>query len=523
MRPGTLLRLAVAGTRTDTLRVVLTAVSSLLATLLLLCALTLSYVELVNITGHGTLENPIPADYGPTDLYQYDNPSLLSGSQGLIVLVLYLLTGGLLALAAQCIRLGTPARDRRLAAIRLAGATPRQATLVVIAETGLASLIGSIAALAAYVVLRSVLHRPNAAGQLWWPTDVRMHPLIVTAAVVVTPVLAALFGTALLRRVIVTPLGVVRRTTSRPPRMWVGLIIIGAIAVVALVPPVAKWLILVGGSMHLVPTELVIAAVVMAAVIGLVAVTGRISYATGQLVHRLGRGPAAVLAAGRLTTDPWHASRSGAALWATVVLGAGFLAFRERTLVEARLGRQIAAITGENAYSSVDRSYYFGDPEYVQRSLTLANWAVVVGICVAVAGVLVALAEGITARRRTYVSLVAAGVPRQTLIRSIAWHLLAPLTTSLILALALGTAIMRLITGTKVEVYGLPEGCPMNTSCMTRPIDEITGQKFDGTVDVPVAELLTLGAGTLAAMLLVVGVAALLLRTTTDVEELRAA
>ena len=499
-------RLALAGTRTDTLRVALTVASAFLATVFLLAALTLTHMRLLPRfpTADGFLFGDVE------DTFQYTNALLVEyGAAAILRLTLYLLTGGLLALAAQCIRLGTPGRDRRLAAVRLAGATPGQALLLVVAETGVAALAGSLLGGVAFGALRAALHRPDAEGRLFWPTDVDLPTTVWAAALVTAPVLASVVGALLLRRVIVTPLGVVRRTVSRPPRLWPGLIVVALIGFAALVPAVAEPVIQFGGNLHLVPTEVVVSAVAAVAVVALVAVTGRISDAAGRLLRRFGRGPAAVLAAGRLTVDPWHANRSGAALLATVIIGAGVLAFRERSLVEARV-----VAWAENPEDSAHpwQVFFTQDPDAVPRVMGLATWAVALGLVIAAAGVLVALAEGLTARRRTHVAQVAAGVPRGVLVRALAWQLLAPLGAALVLGLGLGTALMRLISGGAVEVW--------------RFVETAEGG-YDTTavwaVRVPVGELLLLGAGTFVALLLVVGGGALLLRTTTDVEELRAA
>ena len=76
-----------------------------------------------------------------------------------VVATLLLVALPILALAGQSIRFGSPARDRRLAAIRLAGATPRQAVLIAAGETAASALLGSLAGLGAYFLLRVALDR----------------------------------------------------------------------------------------------------------------------------------------------------------------------------------------------------------------------------------------------------------------------------------------------------------------------------------------------------------------------------
>src|SRR5690606_34331846 len=87
-----------------------------------------------------------PAGYA----YQYTHDLLVEpGLRPGVAFGLLLLCIPVLALAGQSARLGAPGRDRRLAQIRLAGATPRQAVAVAVAETGLAALAGTAAVTAA--------------------------------------------------------------------------------------------------------------------------------------------------------------------------------------------------------------------------------------------------------------------------------------------------------------------------------------------------------------------------------------
>ena len=95
-----------------------------------------------------------------------------------VVATLILLTVPVLAFAGQCARLGAPARDRRMAAIRLAGATPRQALAMAPARPASRSAIGSVLGLGAFFLLRVLLDHPDARGQLAVPADV-LPPVVV--------------------------------------------------------------------------------------------------------------------------------------------------------------------------------------------------------------------------------------------------------------------------------------------------------------------------------------------------------
>ncbi|PZF88445.1 FtsX-like permease family protein [Micromonospora deserti] len=502
MRPATLARLAVAGTRTDTARVVLTGFSAALATLAVLAALTVLAIP------------EVPGDAW-AQAEQYRNNLLREpGLRGGTAFALLLLTIPVLALAGQCARLGAPARDRRLAAVRLAGATPGQVTGIVVAETGVAGLLGALAGLAAYLGGRDLLHRPDERGLLPLPTDVLPPAGAVAAVVLGLPVVAAVASALLLRRVTATPFGVVRRVRRRGPRPWPGLLIGLGLAAFAAFRPVGLWferqqiepppwlppVLLVGGG--------------LAAMIGVVAGTGWISYATGRLLHRYARRPAALLAARRLAADPWAGSRTFAALLAAMLFGAGAAGLRAYFTAQDELYRRIGA---ESA----------GGGDFYLDTMDLVDLAVVVAMVIAAGGLVVALVEGITARRRTYAALVATGVPRATLGRAIAWQSLVPAVPAVAVALTVGLLLARGVFGSPTAGGYTMTSCDAGGTLCTDPATEARYTRTEWVPrvivppDVPLEQLALLGAGALAAVLVTVAVGLLFLRAGTAVEELR--
>ena len=74
-----------------------------------------------------------------------------------MVTALLLLLVPVLAFVGQCARIGALQRERRLAALRLAGATPRQVRRISALETGAAGGLGSLAGVAGFLALRAVL------------------------------------------------------------------------------------------------------------------------------------------------------------------------------------------------------------------------------------------------------------------------------------------------------------------------------------------------------------------------------
>ncbi|WP_229405605.1 FtsX-like permease family protein [Micromonospora sp. NBRC 110038] len=486
MRPGALGRLALAGTRTDTVRVVLTAFSAALATLAGLAALTVLAIP----------TPPATDDNGVRWSQQYSEALLREpGLRGGTAFALLLLALPVLALAGQCARLGAPARDRRLAALRLAGATPGQVTRLAALETGVASLLGTVVGLLVFLVARELLDRPDADGRLALPTDVLPSPVALAAVVLGLPAVAAAATALLLRRVVTTPFGVVRRARrDRPPRPWFALLVPAGPAAVGGYGPLLRWLERHEVQAPLPYLPILVAVGGLAALVGTVLAAGWFSYAAGRLLHRLARGPAALLAARRLVADPWAGSRTFAALLAAVLFGGGAAA--HRAYFQARYDAELA-----EARSFGDIPW--GDTFYLD-TIGLVDLAVAVAVTIAAGGLLVALVEGIVARRRAYAALVAQGVPRGVLGRSVAWQALAPVVPAVLLALTVGLLLGRFLAG------------PVSTST-------VDGAKRYVMPGVPLEQLALVGAGAVAAVALTVAVGLLFLRaSTTTVEELRA-
>ncbi|MFI1994709.1 FtsX-like permease family protein [Actinoplanes sp. NPDC020271] len=495
MRAGTLVRLSLAGNRTDRMRTALTAGSAALGAVALLAAATVA-----SIHGGASIDAPTGLRTLSPGSDQYASALLVE--QGLrpgVIFALIMLALPVLALAGQCIRLGAPARDRRLAALRLAGATPGQTVVIAGAETAAAGLLGSIAGFGVYLVLRVVLDRRNGDGKLLLPTDVRPNTLILIVALLIVPVLAGLIGLLLMRRVVITPLGVVRRLREDGPQPWPGVLIV--LGLVLFAPRTLQKIL------HLAPEGgrlpdwlplLLMGVGVLLVMIGVVAGTGWISYTAGRLLRRYGRGPVALLSGARLMADPWNGSRTIGALLAAVVFGAGTLGLRADLATDFAAQRRFDELIDPASAalnSAQDTAFYFG-------AIRLVMVAVTIALVVAAGGVLVALAEGIVARRRTFAAMTAGGVPQAKLGATLFVVTFVPLLPALLLALVCGVSLMRSMR-TEVVVTD-------DTLTLALPIP------------VPIGSLALLGAGAVLAMLLVVGAGMLVLRSSTDLEEMRA-
>jgi hypothetical protein len=506
MRPATVVRLATAGTRTDILRVLLTAFSAALASLAVLAALTVLAITPPAGTADGSA-----AFSNQYTIGVLREPGLRPG----VAITLLLLTIPVLVLAGQCARIGAPARDRRLAAMRMAGATPRQTATIAAVDTGAASLLGALAGLGAYFALHALLHRPDAQGRLPLPTDVLPSSAALVAAVLGLPVLATFTAALMLRRVTMSPFGLIRQNDrGRTPRPWPAVLILLGLAGNTASHFVASRY---GRALEDPVVPLLYLGSSLCAVLGVVLGTGWISYTAGRVLHRYARRPAALLAARRLQADPWSGSRTFAALLACVVFSAGSVTVRAWFAAQHE-----AQGVSEQLYAAAQNREHWPRPplptQFHLDTMDLLEIAALVALGIAAIGLLVALAEGVVSRHRTHAALTAAGVPRGVLGRALAWQTFAPLLPATLLALTLGTLLARGI-GTK--------GFAPGGSVCQQLGDGCTGQRTNipdvvREAQLPLQELALYGLGTLVLALAAWAAGLLFLRNSTDLDELRA-
>jgi len=334
------------------------------------------------------------------------------------------------------------------------------------------------------------------------------------------PVIAALATALMLRTVTTSPLGVSRKAArERGPRPWAGLLIGLGLASFVAVRPMLQWVdgngVVLG---WLVPLLFLTGG--LAAMIGVVVGVGWISYTCGRLLRRHARGAAALLAAGRLMADPWAGCRTFAALLAATIFGAGAAAQRAYFVAQDALERE------QNRLAGVDDG---GANPFYLSTMDLVDAAVAVAVLIAAGGLIVALVEGIVARRRAYAALVATGVPRATLSGSVAWQALTPAVPAILLALTVGALLGRGLFPSITTSTSSTTVCdataalcddPATRDQYTRVVQTAAQER---TVAVPLEHLAWLGAGALAAVLVTVGVGLLFLRVSTAVDELRTA
>lgn len=261
------------------------------------------------------------AEIGVFDLYRQ-----------LTVVAVILVVFPVVSLLGASARLSTATRSQRLATLRLLGASTPQVTTVAVAEVTAIAALAALAGLALQWVLAPALVLIPLGGYEWYAADLRPSPLVgvgVAAGVVVLATLAALDG---MRQVVISPLGVARRTRPRGVRL---LRLVGAAAGIAV-------FVAISSVMRLGPVQ----------VMGLVFGVGVLALFTvislvGPLVVRLlasrmvrrARTPATLVAGRRLLDDPKGAFRP---------LAGVVLAMFVASFLAPLLGATAAAVDGDD-------------------------------------------------------------------------------------------------------------------------------------------------------------------------------
>ncbi|ADU08710.1 protein of unknown function DUF214 [Micromonospora sp. L5] len=139
-------------------------------------------------------------------------------------LILGVVAGGLLfpvlVFIGTATRLGAARREQRFAAMRLVGATPRQISAIAAVEAALAAAAGAAVGFAMFFALRGQLAGIPFTGMPFFPEDMAVGAPEALVVAVGVPAGAAAAAWIALRRVRISPLGVTRRVTPRPPRVY---------------------------------------------------------------------------------------------------------------------------------------------------------------------------------------------------------------------------------------------------------------------------------------------------------------
>ncbi|XVQ09456.1 FtsX-like permease family protein [Spirillospora sp. CA-255316] len=311
-----------------------------------------------------------------------------SGLRPGTALALTLLVVPVLALLHQVGRVAQATQERRLAALRLAGATPGDVRLLGAAEAVRVGAIGAVIGGIAYVAgQRAALAWFGVRDTARYAIPAWPVPLVAVAVVGAAAVISLLVS----RHVITSPLQVTRRA-ARPRPAWYTLVPLGAGVVLMVsgsftenVDKVGVPLFFAGGTLS---------------VIGVAAGASRLVLMSARLAGRWARTPETLLAARSLEADPRAWGRTMAVVGLVVMFGTG---------------------TGTLEYDAIihgNRDFDGSVDDFWLVSLALTNAAVLFALLVTVSALVVHRAESLLESGRSTAVLAATGAPLKSLRRS---------------------------------------------------------------------------------------------------------
>lgn len=199
-------------------------------------------------------------------------------------------------------RLTAARREQRFAAMRLVGATPRQISVIAAVESTAAAVAGTAVGFGLFFLVRAPLAAVPFTGAPFYPGDLTLSATNALVVGLGVPLAAAVAARLALRRVRVSPLGVTRRVTPRPPRAW---------RLIPLLVGVAELTYFIGRrpptSMGQVAAFLPGLLIIMA---GLIIAGPWLTLVGARLLARRANRPATLIATRRLADNPQAAFRA---------------------------------------------------------------------------------------------------------------------------------------------------------------------------------------------------------------------
>ncbi|MEV7013976.1 hypothetical protein [Streptosporangium sp. NPDC051022] len=385
--------LARGGSRRERVRGRLMASGAALATFLLCAAVTLLTV------GAQAPDERLGAFATPDD-------------RALTALALALLVVPTVAFGHQVSRLATATRERRLAALRLAGATPREVRLLGAYDSGRWTLLGGLAGAALYLLVDLALSRALEGAV---PLIPPVWALVILAAVTLGGTLSGLMAG---RHVVTSPLGVVRRARPAGPR---GLdLVLAALGTALFAAGFLARGRFPGGPYA---TALAITAGAVALLFGLVLGTAWLIRAAARRAGRRTEVAETLLAARIVEADPRGWARALSVVGLTVFFG-------------SVVGAQQGVIIVQGGLSDFALAYL------------LVDLALLIALTTSAAALVVHQAEDLLEHRHSFAALAAAGTPGPALGRV--------LTRQALIA-ALPVCAVAAVAGTALIVLTLPD------------------------------------------------------------------
>jgi FtsX-like permease family protein len=248
--------------------------------------------------GSRMLANPQGLNYIPPD-----GGATASATDVILSVVALAILAPVLIFIATATRLSAARREERFAAIRLAGATRKQVSLLAATESTAAAILGVAAGFGLFYLLRTPVAGIPFIGQPFYPGELTLSLPDVLVVAIGVPAAAALAARLALRRVHISPLGVARRAAPEPPRAWRVAPLLAGLA------ELAFWAI--HGHPAAVPGQIQAFASSFALIIAGLFIAGPwLTMAAARAMARWTSHPGTLIAARRLADDPRAAFRA---------------------------------------------------------------------------------------------------------------------------------------------------------------------------------------------------------------------
>jgi hypothetical protein len=234
---------------------------------------------------------------------------------------------------ATATRLSAARREQRFAAMRLVGATRRQVSVLAAVESTVAALLGVAFGFGIFFLLRAPVAGLSFIGEPFFPAEVTLSATDILLVAIGVPAAAAVAARLALRRVHISPLGVARRTTPKPPRAWRVLPLLIGFADLGYFVINGKPVSPATQVKAFVPGYLLI-------IVGLVIAGPWLTMVAARVMARLANRPATLIAARRLADDPRAAFRavSGLVLALLITTAAVVAIATQDTVNQTRFG-----------------------------------------------------------------------------------------------------------------------------------------------------------------------------------------
>ncbi len=239
----------------------------------------------------------------------------------------------MLVLIGNATRMAAARREERYAAMRLVGAERSQINTVASVEAVIGAVVGAVAGIGIYAVLRPALSHIPLLGYRFFDDTITPATWGYLGAVLAVPAAAAAACLISLRRVQISPLGVTRKMTPPPPRIWRTVPLLAGLAVF-MIPVLAAPKDARGA-----PTVAVFALILV--MTGLLIAGPWLTMSAARLLGRWTIGGSGLLASRRLADNPKASFRAVSGLVLAVMVSTALAA-----LVPAALASQDTTHTG---------------------------------------------------------------------------------------------------------------------------------------------------------------------------------